>query len=173
MRAASALLVLLLAVAPRPAVGAEEVNRIVLRVNDHIVTLVDYLARRNARVEAIAAAPELALEQRRQLIAEAGRATLQELFEEALVLSRAKQLKLEPSPGEIDRALDGMRRRFGIQSDEEFARALAQTGATLADMRRRAARNLLFSKVVQQEVQPRIKVETRTPRAIGGSTPTR
>jgi len=156
MRIASALT--LVVVLAGPAAG-EEINRIVLRVNDKIATLRDFEERKGERLEAVAAATELSLEDRRRLAAEAGRATMREIFEELLVVSRAQQLRIEATPAKIDRAVDQARRRFGIESDEEFAAALRQSGATMEAFRDRMARSILLSEVIQREVSPRVQVE--------------
>lgn len=156
MRIASACVAVLLVAAPA---AAEEINRIVLRVNDKIATLVDYEQRRAGRLEAIASSSELPLEERRKLSAEAGRTTMRELFEELLILSRAQQLHIEATPAKVDRAVDQARRRYGIESDEEMAEAIAQSGGTLEQFRERMARNILFSEVVQREVSPKVKID--------------
>jgi parvulin-like peptidyl-prolyl isomerase len=149
----------LLVVGTAGSLAAEEVDRIVLRVNDEIATLVDYNRRRDARIETIARAGEVSAEERRRLAAEAGRGAMREIFDELLVLSRASQLKLEASPDEIDRAVENARRRFGVATDEEFEQGLLQSGTTVAAFRARMARNILFNEVLQREIQPRITID--------------
>ena len=155
--AGAALLAALLA----GAAGAvpEPVNRIVLRVNGEIATLAEYQERRSLRIEQIAAAEELDVARRRELVAEAGRITMKELFDELLVLSRARQLRIEVTPAQLDRAADNAKKRFGIESDEEFTVALAQQGLTPDSFRERMARTMLFNQVVEQEVQSKIAIE--------------
>ncbi len=159
MRIASSALLLLAVVTPAPA---EELNRIVLRVNSQVVTLADYTERRNARAEAIAQAPDLDAAERRQLIADSGKSALGELFEELLIVSRAEQLKMAPSAAEIDRAVDAARRRYNITSDEEFARALEQSGTSVAQFRVRMERSLLVNEVLGREIESRVKVDDET-----------
>ena len=65
------------------AVAAVEVNRIVLRVNNRIVTLFDYEQRKQARIDAIRRA-ELSPEQRQELLDGVGEEVLRTLFEEML-----------------------------------------------------------------------------------------
>ena len=142
-----------------PGARAEEIDRIVLRVNDEIATLADYAGRRSTRITAISRSQDLPAEQRQQMIDEAGRSAMREMFEELLVLSRAHQLRLEASPSEIDRALENAKRRFGVSSDEELEQGLAQQGSSMAEFRARMAQNLLFNEVLQREIQPRIKVD--------------
>jgi parvulin-like peptidyl-prolyl isomerase len=157
MRIASAAAVLASLVAT--ALGAEEIDSIVLRVNDEIATRVDYDTRRDARAEAIARASDLPAEERRKMAADSGRSAMREIFEELLVFSRAQQLRLEASPEEIDRAVESARRRYGVESDEEFERGLAQSGTTIAAFRARMAKNIVFNEVLQREISPRIKID--------------
>jgi parvulin-like peptidyl-prolyl isomerase len=142
-----------------PAARGEVVDRIVLRVNDRIVTLYEYEARRGSRLRALEAAEGLSAEDRRTLAADAGRATMRELYEEALVLSRAEQLGLVADPAEVDRAVDSAQRRFGIPDDAEFARALAGSGSSIEEFRARMERQLLLNQVAQREVAPRVQVD--------------
>jgi parvulin-like peptidyl-prolyl isomerase len=158
MRIASALAPALALLVGAAAAG-EEINRVVLRVNDRIATLHEYEERRESRLAALASASELAVEERRRLAAEAGRATMRELFEELLILSRAQQLHVEATPAKVDRAVDQARRRFGFESDEELAEALSRSGGTMTEFRDRMARNILFSEVVQKEVTPHVEVD--------------
>lgn len=140
------------------AAFAEEVNRVVLRVNGEIATLQDWRDRRQGRIDQISAAEGLPLTERRQLIADAGRAAMKEIFEELLVLSRARQLRIEASPAQVDRAAANARERFGITSEEEFERALAENGLTPAGFRERMARTIVFNQVLDREVQSKVAV---------------
>ncbi len=141
-----------------PAVGAEVINRVVLRVNSEIATLADFEERRNLRIEQIAAA-ELPIEERRRLVGEAGKTTMKEIFDELLILSRARQLHLDATPAQIERAIDSTKRRMGLESDEQFERALAESGMTVAVFRERTARTLMFNEVMEREVQGKIEIE--------------
>jgi parvulin-like peptidyl-prolyl isomerase len=138
--------------------SADEVNRVVLRVNGEIATLHDWRERRQGRIDQISQAEGLPIAERRRLIAEAGRAAMKEIFEEMLVLSRARQLRIEASPAQIDRAAANAKERFGITSDEEFERALAENGMTAAAFRERMARTIVFNQVLDREVQSKIEV---------------
>lgn len=137
---------------------AEEINRVVLRVNGEIATLQDWRERRQGRIDQISTAEGLPLTERRQLIADAGRAAMKELFEELLVLSRARQLRIEASPAQIERAAANARERFGIDNEEEFERALAENGLTPAGFRARMARTIVFNQVLDREVQSKVAV---------------
>ncbi len=137
----------------------ETLNSIVLRVNDEIATLQDYRLRKEARIEAIAAAEDLAPEERRRLANEAGRATLREILDELLLTARARQLSIEPTGAEIDEAIDRTRQRMGLPNEEAFRKALDAAGMTIADYRTRTSRSIKTQQVVQREVSPRASVD--------------
>src|SRR6187455_1976343 len=149
---------LLVATIAAPAARAEEVNSIILRVNDEISTLYDYQERRDARLAAISEAKALAPEERKKYVEEAPRATMREILDELLLLSRARQLVIEPGPGEIDEAMDATRQRMGIPSEEAFRAALEASHMTIADYRDRTSRSIKANQVIQREVNPRVAV---------------
>lgn len=160
MRSVSASLlsvVALLSLAP-PA-PAEDVNRIVLRVNEQIATLKEYEERRADRLAMIGAAPDLNEEERRRLAAEADKATMKEIFDELLILSRAQQLRVVVTREQLDRAVESSRTRFGFANREEFEAALAQSGMTFEQYRKRLEKQLQTQEVLGREVQPRVKVD--------------
>ena len=141
------------------AAAAEPINRVVLRVNSEIATLFDYEDRKSVRLDSIGEAQGLSTEERRRLAGEAGKATMREIFDEMLVLSRARQLRLNPTSGQIDAAVESTRKRMGLESQSEFEAALAQSGLTMASFRERMEKNLAFNDVLQREVQSKVKVE--------------
>jgi len=144
---------------PAAALVAEALNTIVLRVNDEIATLYDYRERKAARVGAISEASQLSSEERRALVSEAGRATLREMLDELLLLSRARQLIIEPSRAELDEAVDSTRNRMGLPTEEAFLQALKGAGMTLDDFRDRTARSIRVNQVIQREVRAKIEVD--------------
>ena len=84
---ASLMLLLILA----PALHAEVLNRVVLRVNDRIATLYDYQQRRADMVREVLRR-EQDPEERQRLISQAGEAVFADMFRELLLESRADQL---------------------------------------------------------------------------------
>src|SRR5690606_35627731 len=102
------------------AAPAEEVTRIVLRVNDRIATLQEYESRRDDRLQMIAAAQGIDEAERRRLVEEVGKATMKEIFDELLILSRAQQLRVIVTRDQVNRALAATRERYGLASDAEF-----------------------------------------------------
>lgn len=143
------------------AAGAAVVNRIVLRVNDQIATLADYQDRKAERAQALQAS-DLEAAQKQQMMQISGRATMRTLFDELLLLSRAEQLGVEVAEANIDRAVERAREQAGIDSDEAFREALAQSGLTLEGYREQLRRNLLMDEVINREVRARIELDEQT-----------
>ena len=140
------------------SVVAVEVNRIVLRVNNRILTLFDYERRKAERISSIERA-ELPPERRQELLARAGEDTLRALYEEMLLLARADQLGVQPSEEEIDASIEQAKAGFGIQTEEDFDRALAQSGLTRDGLREQMRSNLRMQMTIGQEVRPRVELE--------------
>jgi parvulin-like peptidyl-prolyl isomerase len=142
-----------------PALGAEVVNRVVLRVNDQIATLYDYELRRSNMARELLRQPDLEPDERAKLMAEVGELAYKDLYEELLIESRAQQLDIEVGDAQINQQIGQMKQNFGISSDEEFAAALAQSGMTEEQLRERLRRDMRAREVMGREVQSRIKLD--------------
>lgn len=138
--------------------GAEVVNRVVLRVNDQIATLYDFEQRRESMAREIARG-DMSPEERREIMAQVGEMAYKDLFEELLIESRADQLGVTAEESQIEQQIAQMKQNFGIQNDEQFAQALAQSGMTERQLRDRLQRDLRAREVMGREVQSRISLE--------------
>lgn len=151
---ALAAVLCLAAAGPAPA---ETVNRIILRVNDRIVTLYDYqerLAARKASIERSRVAPEV----QAKALAESPADTLRDLMDEALLMSRGDQLSATVDEDRLDRAEQSAKRNFGIETDAQFQEALRQSGLTREQFRTQVRDQLLYQEVLGREVMQAIKV---------------
>lgn len=159
-KAASTLLALLCvlgALAPGPA-AADVVDRVVLRVNDRIATLVEYeqrLADTGAQLRA-AQLPADEIERRLQGL---GNEVFRDMLNEMLLLSRADQLRVRIEEDDVDQALANVRENAGIDSDDAFAAALAQQGMSLAGFREQLRDQLRLREVIGVEVRSQIQLE--------------
>ena len=147
----------LLALAAAAALPATEVNRVVLRVNDRIVTLYDYNQRLADRIEQISRSEEPPADKER-LRAESPKFVLREFLDENLLLSRANQLEIAPSAEVLANAEQQARRNWGIQDDEQFREALRQTGLTAQDFRNRIRETIMYQEVLDRDVMSQIRV---------------
>lgn len=156
-RSASGVLLVLLALAARPA-AAEVVGKIVLRINDRIATLRDYeLGREDLRREI--SRRNLDPAERDQALAGAGEVVFKNLYEDLLLQSRADQLNISASEQEVETSVQQMRESFNITTDEQFRAALAQSGMTEKELRDNLKKNLRVRELVGREVQSKIKLE--------------
>jgi peptidyl-prolyl cis-trans isomerase SurA len=150
----SSMLLLILA----PALRAEVLNRVVLRVNDRIATLYDYQQRRADMVREILRR-EQDPEERQRLISGAGEAVFADLFRELLLESRADQLGVEINDAQVDTAIGQLKESYNIKSDQDFQAALAQSGITEQQLRNQIRGSLRVQEVRGREVQSRVKVD--------------
>ncbi len=141
------------------ALRAELVNKVVLRVNDQIATLYDFEQRRAGMAQDIMRQQELGEEERRQLLAQVNELAFKDMFEELLVESRAEQLGIEVAESQVDQQVGQMKQNFGIESDEQFASALAQSGMSEPQLRERLRRDIRAREVMGREVQSRIQLD--------------
>lgn len=159
-RRARTLLALGLLVAPwSPRAGAEPLNGVVLQVNDRITTLRDYQHRLKERLAAIERSDELAGDQRTTARANAPRDVMRQIFEEMLLEARADQLGVRINASDLEAALEQIREANQIETKEEFARLVAQSGQTMEALRQQISRQQRFQEVIGREVYAKVTVE--------------
>jgi peptidyl-prolyl cis-trans isomerase SurA len=149
---------LLLPLLPAPAAAVDTLNKIVLRVNDQVATLHDYQERREQAVKEVMRREGDAAERMRQL-SQIGEMVFRNMFEELLLNSRADQLGIEATDQQIAGEESRMRQSFGINTDQEFAAALAQSGMTEDELKQQLRRTLRERQVMEKELQSRVKVK--------------
>jgi parvulin-like peptidyl-prolyl isomerase len=154
----SLLLALALAPAMVPALSAEVLNRVVLRVNDQISTLYDYQLHREELVRDIVRREQDG-DERQRLLSQVGEVAYADLFRELLLQSRADQLGVEVTDAQVDAAMSQLKQSYNLKSDEEFKAALAQSGMTDAQLRAQLRGQLRVQEVRGREVQSRVKVD--------------
>ena len=157
MRTASCLLCALLLL-PVPILAQQDYE-VVLRVNDRISTTWDYQARRAEKIQMIQAADSLPQERKQRMLANVGVSTMDDMFEEMLMLSRADQIGLRVTEADLDRGVASTRENNGIETDEQFAQALQSSGMTMEKFRQNLSRTMLVQKLMGEEVHPRITLD--------------
>jgi parvulin-like peptidyl-prolyl isomerase len=159
-RLVSLTLFLALSLAPAmvPALRAEVLNRVVLRVNDQISTLYDYQLHREEIVRDLLHREQDG-EERRRLLAQAGEVAYADLFRELLLQSRADQLGVEVTEAQVDASIGQLKQNYNLKTDEEFKAALAQSGMTEPQLRAQLRSQLRVQEVRGREVQSRVKVD--------------
>ncbi len=81
---------------------------------------------------------------------------LNQIIEDKLVLSRAKELGIKITESEINERLDYIKK--GFPSEEEFYKTLETQGVTIANLKDRYRDQIMMKKLVDHEVKSRISV---------------
>lgn len=136
---------------------AEELNRIVIRVNDQIVTLHEYQKRLSAQAGQIAGAPDLSADERRLRLESLPSEVFLNLFTEHLLEARAHDLDIIVTEAEIDRSIAQMIESLQLENEENFRRALASQGLSFRDFRELRAQQMRQRAVIEREVMTRVE----------------
>lgn len=137
---------------------AEDLNRVVLRVNDEIATLFEFEERKSAEITRMLSNPDIQAAQRQENLEKIGREVMQNLFNEMLVVSFAKQHGMKVTEAEIDEAIANLMQQQGFESASELEAALDGFGMSREDLRNNARRDLLWNQVVSREVHSKIDI---------------
>lgn len=157
LRASLASLILA-AVAPLPS-QAEVVNEVILRVNDRIATLYDYLDRRSAMREEILRSDRLSPEDQERLLSSLSKRVMQQIFRDLLLESRADQLEIFVTTDEVEAEIQRMKERNGIETQEQLEQALASAGLNLERFRQEFESELRIQRLVGEEVRAKIDLD--------------
>lgn len=156
--ALSSLLVALLATS-LPVAAGEIVNQVILRVNERITTLYDYLERRAGVRDELLRNPKLSQEDRERMLADLPQRVMRDIFQELLLQSRADQLEIFVSEQEIDEEIQSMMERNEIAGHKELEEALRSFGMNMERFRDQFETEIRLQKVVGQEVRSQVVVK--------------
>lgn len=145
--------------------ATETVNRIVLRVNEEIMTLHEYEERKSSEISIILSDPRLDQGQRQERLELVGRMVLQNAFSELLLLSFANQQGIRVTDAEVEEAYRELLQRQGIETEDQLREALSQSGMTVEQVRDNTYRELLWQQVIGREVQPKVEISEEELRA--------
>ena len=138
--------------------AARTFDKIVAYVNDDVVT------KRELDVLVNQRAMELQQVYRfseREALNEAERQRpdlLDRLIRQMLLLEAALTLKVMVSETEIEQYIQDFKKRYKIETDEEFKKQLNKEGMTLVAFREQSERNLKAEKLVMGRIVPRLQV---------------
>jgi parvulin-like peptidyl-prolyl isomerase len=153
---AAALLLLLAA----PAVLADIIEQVLVKVNGDIVTKTEFeqrqiaaLRQRQELANVTPDSPEL-----KKAIAEVTPELILNAVDELLLVQRGRELGLALGDEQFQKILESIKEENSIKTDEQFQQALKQEGLTLPELRRSLERQMLISQVQQREVMGKIAV---------------
>jgi len=139
---------------------AEVIEQVLVKVNGDIVTKsdfermqVDFLRQRPELQNVTPDSPEL-----QKAVAESTPQLILSAVDELLLVQRGRELGYTMTDEQFKGVLDNIKKDNNIDTDEKFNEALKQEGMTLADLRRQLEKNMLETRVQQNEVLAKISV---------------
>jgi len=145
----------------------EILEQVLVKVNGDIVTKsdfermqVEFLRQRPELQNVTADSPEL-----QKAVAESTPQLILGAVDELLLVQRGRELGYVMTDENFKSVLDNIKKDNNIDTDEKFQEALKQEGMTLADLRRQLEKNMLETRVQQNEVLAKISVTEDEARA--------
>ena len=130
--------------------AGEIINRILVHVNSRIITQSQFDARIEQNVRESGSPPNAARGE------EMKKSVMEELVNEALLEDRAKELDLVTSDAEIEDQIKRLKEQNNVSTDEDFSKALAQSGLTIERLRDQLRRTVTLQRVVGREVNSKV-----------------
>lgn len=155
------LLSLSLLVALPPAIGAELLERVIVRVNGDIVTQSEFEARQVAAVQAA----RIGASEVERYLRENNSRILQEAVDELLLVQRAAELGYKVPGTYLDEVIEGIKKENNIANDDDLRTQLRREGMSIADLRRNIERSVLRRQVLQRELESKTLVSEAEARA--------
>src|SRR5436305_13973479 len=144
------------------AARAEIIEQILVKVNGEIFTKSDLEQRQIAALRQKGQAIDLKSDpnnvQLRKALDEITPQIMVEAIDEMLVVQRGKELGYTLSDAQFKSVVDNIRKENKIETDEQFQAALKSENMTMADLRRNLERQMIFTRVQQNEVMSKIGV---------------
>jgi peptidyl-prolyl cis-trans isomerase SurA len=151
---------LLIAAAAAVPLGADIIEQVLVKVNGDIITKTEFEQR---QVAILRQRPEFAnttpdSEELKKAIGEITPELILSAVDELLLMQRGRELGYVMGDDQFKRIIDDIKKENKIESEEQFQAALKQEGLTLAELRKSLERQMLISRVQQNEVMGKIAV---------------
>lgn len=151
---------LLVLVCTLPLSAGEVIEQVLVRVNGEIITKSEFEQR---QVTALRQRPELAngsadAAEVKKAIEEITPALILSAVDELLLLQRGKEMGASMGDQQFSSIIENIKKENKLETDADFQAALKQENMTIADLRRTMERQMIVSRVQQQEVSDKISV---------------
>jgi peptidyl-prolyl cis-trans isomerase SurA len=158
---------LVLFVAGGAAPRGEIIEQIVVKVNGEILTKTEL---ENRQVAALRQAgqqidPKTDDAHLRTMLDQVTPQLLVNAVDEMLLVQRGRELGYKMADDQFQSVLDSIKKDNKIESDEQFQAALKAENMTLSDLRRNLERQMIVSRVQQNEVMSKIAINDEEARA--------
>jgi peptidyl-prolyl cis-trans isomerase SurA len=142
------------------AIGGEIIEQIVVKVNGEIMTKSDLETRQITAIRQNGQQIDAKTNdvQLKQMLDRVTPQVLVNAIDEILLVQRGKELGYKMDDAQFQTVLDNIKKDNKIDTDEQFQAALKAENMTLSDLRRNLERQMVISRVQQNEVLSRIAV---------------
>jgi len=148
--------------------SAEVIEQILVKVNGEILTKTDLEQRQvqALRAKGLQPADDAAL---KKAIEEITPQIVADAIDEMLLTQQGKELGYKLSDEEFDRVVGNIRKENKLDTDEAFQAALKQEGMTLSDLRKSLEKQMLMSRVTQNQVMSKVGINEEEARKYHAS----
>jgi peptidyl-prolyl cis-trans isomerase SurA len=165
----SSALVAALFVASSSVMRGEVIEQIIVKVNGEIMTKTELENRQVSALRQMGQQVDLKVDpsdaQLRQMLDQVTPQLLVNAVDEILLVQRGKELGYTMTDDQFKSVLDSIKKDNKIESDEQFQAALKSENMTLSDLRKSLERQMIVSRVQQNEVMGKIAVNDEEARA--------
>ena len=160
-------LVLALCLAAGSVLRGEVIEQIIVKVNGEILTKTDL---ENRQIAALRQAghqidPKTDDAQLRKMLDQVTPQLLVNTVDEMLLVQRGRELGYKMGDEQFTSVIDNIKKDNKIESDEQFQAALKAENMTLSDLRKNLERQMIVSRVQQNEVMGKIAVNDEEARS--------
>ncbi len=147
----------------------EIIEQIIVKVNGEIMTKTDLENRQVSALRQMGQQIDQKVDpsdaQLRQMLDQVTPQLLVNAVDEILLVQRGKELGYTMTNDQFQSVLDSIKKDNKIESDEQFQAALKSENMTLSDLRKSLERQMIVSRVQQNEVMSKIAVNDEEARA--------
>ncbi|HET7294176.1 MAG TPA: peptidyl-prolyl cis-trans isomerase [Vicinamibacteria bacterium] len=144
-----------------PALRAEVLERVIVKVNGAIVTQSEFENRQVGAVQAARVGPERI----EAFLRDNNARILQEAIDELILVQRADEIGIRAKKEYTDDVIESIRKENNIADEEALKAQLRREGMTVSDLRRNIERSLLRREVLRREVEPKVALTDADVRA--------
>jgi peptidyl-prolyl cis-trans isomerase SurA len=160
-------LAVMLSVASGAVVHGEIIEQIIVKVNGEILTKTELENRQVAALRQTGQQidPKTDDAQLRRMLDQVTPQLLVNTVDEMILVQRGRELGYRMADDQFNSVLDSIKKDNKIESDEQFQAALKAENMTLSDLRKSLERQMIVSRVQQNEVMSKIAVNDEEARA--------
>src|SRR5262245_55029223 len=137
---------------------AEIIEQILVKVNGEIFTKTDLETRQVAAIRATGREADPSDAQLRQMLDDVTPDLLVNVIDEMLIVQRGRELGYRLADDQFQSIVENIKKDNKIENEEQFQAALKQENMTMADLRKQLERQMIVSRVQQNEVLGKIAV---------------